>query len=597
MPRRRKNQTKEKLPAAVIVLFAALIIFFLFVSVSSFRDSLFNFLFPKPQSKAAGIVSPTKLAVIYRPPQYPNGTLLTATEVNQKFQTIIATPDSSSWSGFTSGPFMYYVLFDQTEGPPGLNTVFAQTQTCDLLDKDTYVSNVENSVTTFYHGEFCQIHDNIITNTEFDHDLNPSTSMVVASENWFLHDINGVRLTFNQGTTVYYAVNPGNSHWREYFIARLFRDLNFNPGDAINERGWISRVKATGIFLDNVGLSWGNLKNKSNNKLPPREFATTADFTASVVLFIQQIHSALHNGYNYPLWANLVAGYDTGSDWDQFAPYLEGAMKEDFALNWGSGPYAASIIENQLTQAEKWISTYGDDYIAIGRARYDTQANTDFDTRFSLAAYLLITDGNKGFYKVRTTNYSIFNEYPEYYYQLGRPLEVRQKISDNPRIYRRNFECGYVELNLTVPLGTISYTTGCVPGVTATPTPIPTLAFTPTPTIIVTSTPSPSPTKTPTPTPNIQSFIISNVEASNPTSSSALISWTSSQPGTSWVEYGTSSLSLTNKTLVNSSLVTSHSVSLTGLSKSTKYYYRVHSADSAGVDHFSLVYNFRTKNR
>src|SRR5262249_49661065 len=65
----------------------------------------------------------------------------------------------------------------------------------------------------------------------------------------------------------------------------------------------------------------------------------------------------------------------------------------------------------------------------------------------------------------------------------------------------------------------------------STPTPTPTLTPTPTPT----STPTPTPIPTPTPTPTLT---ISNVMASSITSSSAVITWTTSAPRDSQVEYG-----------------------------------------------------------
>ncbi|MEE9322954.1 MAG: PGF-pre-PGF domain-containing protein, partial [Candidatus Aenigmarchaeota archaeon] len=71
------------------------------------------------------------------------------------------------------------------------------------------------------------------------------------------------------------------------------------------------------------------------------------------------------------------------------------------------------------------------------------------------------------------------------------------------------------------------------------------------------------------------------------------ISWNTNEPGNSSVLYGTSpgALSL-GKT--NSSLATSHDLSLTGLSGSTTYYYNVSSCDSAGNCNTSGVYNFTT---
>jgi len=88
---------------------------------------------------------------------------------------------------------------------------------------------------------------------------------------------------------------------------------------------------------------------------------------------------------------------------------------------------------------------------------------------------------------------------------------------------------------------------------------------------------------------------ISNVTASMITTSGANVGWTTDVPATSQVEYGTTTAYGTMTTL-NASLVTSHSVSLTGLSTSTLYHYRVHSKNSSGVEAISADAAFQTSN-
>jgi len=75
--------------------------------------------------------------------------------------------------------------------------------------------------------------------------------------------------------------------------------------------------------------------------------------------------------------------------------------------------------------------------------------------------------------------------------------------------------------------------------------------------------------------------ILSNVAADNITSIGAVITWNSDEAATSQIEYGTTTAygSFSTK---NTTLVTSHSRSLSGLSGSTTYYYRLISVDAAG---------------
>jgi hypothetical protein len=67
-------------------------------------------------------------------------------------------------------------------------------------------------------------------------------------------------------------------------------------------------------------------------------------------------------------------------------------------------------------------------------------------------------------------------------------------------------------------------------------------------------------------------IVISDVEAINITSTDALITWTTSVPGTSQVQYGTTD-QYGNTTILDSTLVTSHAVQLAGLLPGTEYHY------------------------
>ena len=85
---------------------------------------------------------------------------------------------------------------------------------------------------------------------------------------------------------------------------------------------------------------------------------------------------------------------------------------------------------------------------------------------------------------------------------------------------------------------------------------------------------------------------ITNVAVSNITTTSATITWTTDENATSVVEYGAT----TGYGLIRSdnTLVTSHSVNLTGLSSGTTYHYRVKSVDAVGIENVSADYTFTT---
>ena len=73
--------------------------------------------------------------------------------------------------------------------------------------------------------------------------------------------------------------------------------------------------------------------------------------------------------------------------------------------------------------------------------------------------------------------------------------------------------------------------------------------------------------------------VISAVSAT-PTTNSATVTWTTNEPSTSTVSYGTSAASLTSS-FGNSVMVTAHSITVPSLLPGTQYFYRVSSADAA----------------
>lgn len=73
---------------------------------------------------------------------------------------------------------------------------------------------------------------------------------------------------------------------------------------------------------------------------------------------------------------------------------------------------------------------------------------------------------------------------------------------------------------------------------------------------------------------------ISNVQVSGVTATGATITWTTNEPGNSLVRYGTAAPP--SSTASASSLVTGHSITLSGLSASATYYFEVQSTDASG---------------
>lgn len=90
--------------------------------------------------------------------------------------------------------------------------------------------------------------------------------------------------------------------------------------------------------------------------------------------------------------------------------------------------------------------------------------------------------------------------------------------------------------------------------------------------------------------------VFSNIAATNITSTQATLTWTTDEASDSQVEWGPT-LSYGSSSVLDSSLVTSHSVTPTGLSGGTTYHYRVKSRDNAGNLATSTDQTFTTSSR
>src|SRR5580692_1397106 len=90
-----------------------------------------------------------------------------------------------------------------------------------------------------------------------------------------------------------------------------------------------------------------------------------------------------------------------------------------------------------------------------------------------------------------------------------------------------------------------------------------------------------------------ESPAISGVSPAQITSTAATISWTTDQASDSQVDYGTSA-SYGASSALNSTMVSSHAVSISSLTAGTLYHYRVKSKNSAGLLGTSGDFTFTT---
>ena len=107
---------------------------------------------------------------------------------------------------------------------------------------------------------------------------------------------------------------------------------------------------------------------------------------------------------------------------------------------------------------------------------------------------------------------------------------------------------------------------------------------TPTPTPVPTSTSTPTPTPSPTPVSDTTAPIISAVNVTNIASTTVTLSWQTNEAATSKIYYATTTPVILGSALTvsNNSLVTNHSLNLSGLIASTTYRYVLESKDAIG---------------
>lgn len=101
---------------------------------------------------------------------------------------------------------------------------------------------------------------------------------------------------------------------------------------------------------------------------------------------------------------------------------------------------------------------------------------------------------------------------------------------------------------------------------------------------------------TTTAAPDTTAPVISSAQATSTTATSSTITWTTNEPASSKVYYGTTTpLALGSAlSIFNPSLTTNHSVALSGLTASTTHYYVIESKDAAGNTATSTESSFAT---
>lgn len=383
------------------------------------------------------IINPIRQSVINEYPFWGISNIeLSNTEVVSRFQMILFARNQMEQylpgylaAGFNGNAYLY-LTGRGSGGPEGLDGVRAQRVLCTPEQQQL---SVWSNSPTMDIGDFCEIHDAIVKGIALSDypDLYPT-------ENWFLHKLDNSRIAYNHagaGAT-YYIMNPGNKDWRTYFSRRALREVMPTDPNHLPITG------VTGIFIDNLNSTYYFLMTRSSG-LPSREYPFKPEYDKALAGLVAVVHETL-SPYGKPLLGNL-SDMDNPKVWDLFLPYLDAVESETWITHWKDGLASPSLIESQLSLAEKILAQ---EKVFLGVAQ--GSSSSDYN-KFVLACYLLITDGQNAFYRYKNYygEYQEYYEIPEYFSNLGGPLGPRKKISNDPVIYQRSFNCGLVTVNLT----------------------------------------------------------------------------------------------------------------------------------------------------
>ncbi len=352
----------------------------------------------------APVVSPFGLAWFHKPPE--DGTTAKQLAEHSSYIHLTGPADipfrNQLRDAGYKGQIFTYTTMNAVEGPGPYRDSSAA---CDAI----YTPH-DNQL-AFYSGDFCKyIHGN---------------------ESWFLHNAAGARIVddyFSSGRFSY-VMNPADPGWRAFAIERL----------KVMKDEWAY----DGIWLDNVDGDRSRVMSElTNSDGGLREYGTDDEWREAVAGWLAEARSALGD---YPLWANLVGGGLRADSWDAYAPYLDGAMDESFAVQWLDGWRGLSQWQAQVQRAQRWIGM-GKGLVAVGQGPQDDSQRM----RFTLASYLLVAQGVQATFRYTRFDsyYSQMWLYTEYdsARKMGAPLAVCYEVSSG--VWRRDFEHGYVEVDV-----------------------------------------------------------------------------------------------------------------------------------------------------
>jgi len=276
-------------------------------------------------------------------------------------------------------PFYEYLLLAEIQDPGG----------CEKTPNGNQVA--------FRPGDFCYI------NAEHS--------------DWFLLDALGKRISSDD----YYAMDPGNAEFRAFWLERA-TELQLT-------QGW------DGVFLDNIEAS---LSKYQQRLTPPRQYLDDANLQNAVEEFLIYLRQKKFPPQNRPLYGNIISARDAQT-WLRYLKYLDGAMLENFAVDWRGNALTPDDFSAQMEMLRASQ--------ALGKTLILVAQGDESDLprqQFAYAAYLLVNEGETVFRYAHHSAYRQLWWYDNYALNFGRPLSPARQ--DNG-IWTRAFEHGRIRLD------------------------------------------------------------------------------------------------------------------------------------------------------
>ena len=300
---------------------------------------------------------------------------------------------NAGWDGLA----LQYFDTPWLNGPTSMEN---QSTPCTPSQRSTYVW--ANSI-TMTGAEFCDLHDAIVSNTPL-----PEFPQLQPTEDWFLHSLNGSRISRSLGGADFtqYRMNLGHPDVQTWYILVAQRELDGRHGDAT----------ANGVYWDDI----------RDNPPASVEYPLPATWEEAVMDFLQ----AMYEGLGVPSWGNMNHADDF------LVPamdYLDGALIEVWGINWDGSPYSLNEQARQLNRVDE----AGKPVVLMVQGETDQRYH-----QYTLGLAYLVDNWSYFYYSGGFTYLDI----PEYEDKLGNPLGKRYEVSTG--VWKRDYENGSVTVDM-----------------------------------------------------------------------------------------------------------------------------------------------------